>query len=284
MFGKRNNNKNFQLEDLDLDQDLKLRARIYNYSIRRYKSMGKFMAMLTLLFIAYESWQLSCLNIGWGEKGSYIGGIAGPFMAYAGFVLIYATLMSQQKQYIYQSQAIRDQDRQFAIQSFDNSFFNLLNRYTQLTATNRSESKVRPTSLSYIKEELDRWEEYFQSYLEQGELPNVIPKDELLRWQASKFSGKARQLKMDFMPLLSILFFLHTTDVGDKEKYFGILDYQVSETEKYILFYLFITYGSLFSDQEKVFVPDFLRRIDADILVHPDHLRWLPPPSVSSIS
>src|SRR5690606_35206305 len=128
----------------------------------------------------------------------------------------------------------------------------LMGRYTQLVASHQA-APIQPTSLAYIKNDLDEWEGYFETDIARGESSSAIPKEELLRWQAGKFSGKSWQLKSYFSPLLSILFFLHQEGGIDREKYYKLLDYQVSETEKYVLFYFFLTYDNLFTNEEKEF-------------------------------
>src|SRR5690554_2480517 len=61
------------------------------------------------------------------QYATFVGGTAGPMAALAGFLFIYLTFQHQQEQ-------INRHELQFERQSFENTFFNLLNYHKQLTA------------------------------------------------------------------------------------------------------------------------------------------------------
>src|SRR5690606_26569390 len=113
---------------MELDDDLRLLYIHSQKQSRRFQKLGYLNAGLGILFILYTLFITHGL-ISVGELGSYIGGIAGPFMALAGFFLLFATLSTQKNQTVFQNQTIRNQSTQFSLQSFDNSFFNLLDHY-----------------------------------------------------------------------------------------------------------------------------------------------------------
>src|SRR5690606_18519098 len=79
--------------------------------------------------------------------------------------------------------------------------------------------------------------------------------DELKDYLYQKFHFCRYDVKNAFKPLLSILYIIATSEVQNKEKYNDILDSQVTETEKFILFYFFILYRpNMWTQLENLFI------------------------------
>jgi len=259
---------------MELDDDLRLLYIHYQKQSRRFQKLGYLNAGLGILFILYTLFNTHGL-ISVGELGSYIGGIAGPFMALAGFFLLFATLSTQKNQTVFQNQTIRNQSTQFSLQSFDNSFFNLLDHYLSFVGKYTIQVKGETFSVEDFKTKLNYWKPYFKEYMQLTGSSADIPSDELKQWLFNEFSNQQNQVKNLFKPLISMLFFIKDAKIRDKEKYYRMLDYQATEAEKFILFYYFITTPNYFTPEEMPVVSTFLKRIDSKTLIHPDHTGWL---------
>src|SRR5690606_7924811 len=159
---------------------------------------------------------------------------------------------------------------------FDSSFFNLLNHHVSFTRNYSVKVSNERLTVQEYKTKLDYWRPYFKVYLEERHCSADIPTSELQQWLFDQFSNQQNQVKNLFKPLISMLFFLEDATIKDKEKYYKMLDYQVTESEKFILFYFFITTSKYFTDEEKPVVRKFLNRIDTKTLIHPDHRKWVP--------
>ena len=73
--------------------------------------------------IAYLFWHYEYTP---NEYATFVGGTAGPIAALAGFLFVYINFQQQQEQ-------IKKHDEQFERQSFEYTFFNLLNYYRDLS-------------------------------------------------------------------------------------------------------------------------------------------------------
>lgn len=260
---------------MDLDPDLKGMYHFYQTASSMCKYLAIGTSTLGSIGIIYMIQRLKGSGIEPGELGSYIGGTFGPFFTLVGFFILLATLYSQQSQAIFQNQAIRNQNRQFTLQSFDNSFFNLLNHYLLFVAECTIQVKKERFTVFSFKRKLDSWRPYFEEYMKLTGSSTDIPPEELKQWLYDELSNKQNQVKNLFKPLVSILFYIKDGKITDKEKYYKMLDYQVTEAEKFILFYFFITTPSYFTPEEKPVVSTFLMRIDSKTLIHPNHTSWL---------
>src|SRR5690606_26577332 len=100
--------------------------------------------------------------------------------------------------------------------------------------------------------------------------------DELKDYLYDKFHYCQYDVKNAFKPLLSILYIINQSEVENKEKYNKILDSQVTETEKYILFYFYALYHPpMWSEIENFIILEFLNRIDPNTLIQAQHNTWL---------
>ncbi len=292
---------------MELDSDLGIQRDKLERSIRKYKNWAVAFAVVAFspFFVAgyYNFTNPHYLFI--EETGSYIGGFSAPFASLAGIFFVYVAFLGQRLQIIYQQQELRTnqkelqdtrkelrgqkqqlkrQNQQFKNQSFDNMFFNLLSFYNKFIQTATVLIENRNVTIKGLKEKLDDDFRTVSSEIDPdsetyGVLisrPREYTDEELKEAFYNRFNQSSLQIKNLFKPLLSILFIISTADIEHEEKYNHILDSQVTETEKFILFYFFVLMPSTtWTQTERLFVYTFLERIDGNTLIKEDHFFWL---------
>lgn len=89
-------------------------------------AIGGGIILIFLLRSPFNDWSWNCDATLFGQYGDFIGGFVGSIFSLAGFVMLYLTLKSQQL-------AIKKQDYEARMESFETTVFNLLNSQQHIT-------------------------------------------------------------------------------------------------------------------------------------------------------
>lgn len=207
------------------------------------------------------------------EYATFVGGTAGPLSALAGFLFVYIAFQGQQIQ-------IEKQDQQFQLQSFENTFFQLLTYHEKKQEDFLLHKKNFYSQREKFKRELENY-----STCKRLEFVKI----ETLLSQVSVDSIDMDILKLFYKKIVivdgtqylikSITNLLEHIDVSpdhiNKEKYRSILYNRIATTEK-----ILITSYTLFDrrdmkDYEYSLLVHFAKRIDKIYYIFPHFFDFL---------
>jgi uncharacterized membrane protein len=95
--------------------------------------VGLFTIIVFVFIAPFNDWSWQSDSSLFSDYGSFIGGFVGALFSLAGFFLIYLTLQAQQESISKQEDEIKAQKRAYDIESFESTFFNLLNVQQNIT-------------------------------------------------------------------------------------------------------------------------------------------------------
>src|SRR5690606_3915462 len=200
----------------------------------------------------------------------FVGGLAGPLIALAAFFMLVSSITTQQNHSLYQSQANRNQNQQFNIQSFENGFFNMLehHRLTQFEFVKNASEYARVRS-SFQDEINKRWK-----------LHNNPPiKLEDLGLETVQNCYKEKVIVNGGQHLIKsitiLLTYIDSSININKEKYTDILFNRLALSEKRFLVG-YALFGRMdLSDREYNLLVKFAKMIDREFHLQPHHFDWL---------
>ncbi len=184
-----------------------------------------------ILYLIQFCGGLSQDQTAFGLFGDYIGGVAGTVISGISIYFIYKT-------YKRQVEFSEEQRRLSILQSFESSFFSLLNQHHEILL---SLSQDDETGYQYIKTVADdlkmrlssREYESEESILQNTELEREYIDEEY----DSIYNLYGAQLGHYFRNLYHILLYVKDSDIADKNKYFKLIQSQLCNDELYLLFY-----------------------------------------------
>lgn len=93
-----------------------------------------FVIIIAFIFInPFNDWSFNCSSELFSQYGSFIGGFVGPIFSLVAILLLYRTLIEQQKITSIQNFSIESQKNAFDTELFETTFFNLLRTQQELT-------------------------------------------------------------------------------------------------------------------------------------------------------
>jgi|SRR5690606_23259846 len=245
------------------------------------KTLAKALAIASgLMFLLPFCFYFICdISYDFTQYATFVGGTAGPIAALAGFLFIYLTFQHQQEQ-------LDRHDKQFERQSFENTFFTLLDYHKSAVPDATIGTINGMLSIESFRDYLHQYHRHFMHHFEATQEENdfevvspKVPIEDFKMYIHDTLREGQHQLRKMFRPLLSILLAIKDADIKDKDKYHDILDSHVSEAEKSILFYLYVcSRPSLYTAREYDLIKDFVARMNPGSLIHEDHIEWLDHP------
>jgi uncharacterized membrane protein len=185
----------------------------------------------------------------WGQFGDYVGGLLNPIFGFLGLVALLATLYLQRQQLQGSLQELKDsakslraQEREWRIQNFEASFFELLRLHNDIVNTMDLEGKpgtkrdgLVTRGRDCISVFLDR---YRSSLLQHGANDDF---GEAMRLYEKFFEKHEKELGHYFRLLYNIVKFVdRSTGIGgieDKRFYTNLVRAQLSSDELSLLFF-----------------------------------------------
>jgi len=174
-----------------------------------------------------------------GQLGDVVGGIVGSIWALAGVILFFSALklqteelkeqreynISQQEEFKKQTEVYDEQAKTQKLQRFENTFFNLLDDFREITEEHRK--YLTQSSAGHAYNKLNNW------------LKKLRNNDELESSMNEFYKGNAKV----FLPLFSkklecILEFIYKTKIENKEFYINVIKSSLVMEEMVIAFYM----------------------------------------------
>ncbi|AWW32431.1 hypothetical protein DN752_21050 [Echinicola strongylocentroti] len=217
--------------------------------------------MFVMPDILWDSYTIS-------EYGTFVGGTAGPLAALAGFIFIYKTLKNQQEQMFLH-------DEQFEVENFENTFFKLIDYFTEMS----KESRIRQDNNPFVRV-LDRvHEEYHDivglvNMLNEGDTKSQVElfKNHIL----PKFKGGFITWK-NLLNLVKII--LHQIEennkIEDYHHYRTIFLSRFTIWDCRLVFYFYIMYYDELNKPDRTVLFNFIAMFDSSNLFDSDHFLWL---------
>src|SRR5690606_25845279 len=215
-----------------------------------------------------------CTPLDLQAYGTFVGGTAGPLAALAAFLLIYLTFQQQREQ-------IQKHDIQFERQSFHSTFFNLLEYHKEKVGQTKFHSRNELLTLDDLKNQLESdfsllTTEGYEADPEDNEYFIVIHSERSIEEFASSFFASYQkelpQIQNIFQSALAMFSHMHNVDESESAKYYDILVSQITDAEKFIYFYYFISVYYNLTTIEKQQTKKFLQQVNPALLVYPSHL------------
>jgi hypothetical protein len=234
----------------------------------------------------------------WGNVGSYLQGTVASLWALAGVFLFVLAYLGQQRelrlqraQLAAQEKQLKDQLETMKKQSFEDSFFQLLNLQRELQAQVKVVTLVRNDNglgvnpktvhgkdcFQFIRNDMkDNYDNRTMSprfMAEQlGNEPQPLPpeKERAIMAYTTIFSAKQQQLAHYFRNLYHIFKFVAESDMPDKRRYASLVRAQLSAYELAVLFYNCVSpYGKGFEKYVEQF--GLMEHLDHQLLLNPSH-------------
>ncbi|WP_045521345.1 putative phage abortive infection protein [Neobacillus niacini] len=182
---KENKSKNLSLVDDTEEKILENKAKTYS-------KFAWFVASITVLFPICGVLLVGLFNVNFGDLGPYGDFVAGstvPFLTFSSFVLLSATLITQQVQLKVQMKELKlsreefektnkeldEQNRTLVLQRFENTFFNILSSHNEVMDSIRPKFKEIYEKFK-SKSEVERELKFF------NDNNSFLYEDVLLKW------------------------------------------------------------------------------------------------------
>jgi hypothetical protein len=263
-------------------------------------------AAVCLVFGGFE-WIVGRLALGnsqnlndLGNYGSFLqGAVASPWALAGVFLLVMAFLGSQQQlalqreQLAAQEKQLNDQLTTMKKQSFEDSFFQLLNLHRELQSQFETDTVVPDGGGIRTVRKTVHGKECFRVFRDDmntqyrtnkasarlmlTEFPNEAPAlpsetEQALIAYTQVYHAQQQQLAHYFRNLYHIIKFVKTSDMSDKRRYTSLVRAQLSAYELPVLFYNCLTpYGERFRPLVEEF--GLLEHLDPQLLLNPSHAR-----------
>lgn len=233
-----------QLKHIYFDEENSIKKRMVFASFFVLSGLAIISWFLIRLFCYEKHWNISH-NINLpvvGLIGDFIGGFAGTFFTLVGVLLLFETLALQRKE-------LAESRKVFEKQQFENSFYNLLKLYQEISKTLQIETLTKHGSK--IHHGKDFWEEQRKLFYSGFQSKNKATKNR----RPSKINytifyvENKEQVAHYFRTIYRIFSFINVSNLSSKEKmnYAKIIRAQLSESELFFLYYNSLSeYGTKF--------------------------------------
>lgn len=185
---------------------------------------------LSLYFFQFNG-DLSSDQLIFGSFGDYVGGIVGTVFTAISIFFIYKT---------YRQQVLfsEEQQRLSTRQSFESSFFSLLNLQHEILLSLSKDGKTGYDYISLVAEQLKLRLSSREYDLESIAEDKINQELEIIDIEYNHvFSAYGSQLGHYFRNLYHILLYVKDSEIDDKSRYFKLIQAQLSNEELYLLFY-----------------------------------------------
>ncbi|TXE05541.1 MFS transporter [Algoriphagus aquimarinus] len=286
---------------MELEKDLKIQYDGLESEISKFRKWAIFLAFMAFIpfpiaaifnFIVFDSF----LTL--ADFGGYIGGVASPFGAISGILFVYVAFLGQRQQLLYTQQEIRInqielrdtrkeiegqkeqlilQNKQFQIQSFESTFFNLLTHF-------RNSGPVDMLKKTYIllfadfnqiglKIEPDGYGGHISS--RRPDADQILAKQEFFfRTIRNLDNVEYSNVKNSLNQLLSILGHIFSIK-NIPNNHLNTLILNIPKEELYVLFYIFIYNPEAFLPPQRKHLEIFFLELPQSYYHHPSHYFWL---------
>ncbi|MCZ4339632.1 putative phage abortive infection protein [Shewanella colwelliana] len=225
----------------------------HGYALYIIGAIAIIIALCTLTFYwSHFSGEVSSKHNVWAEFGDFIGGVLNPVFGFLGLIAILITVSLQANELSLtrdelerSSEALESQNNTFLKQSFENSFFQMLNLHN--TVLNSMEVDGRYENEEYKGRECF---EMFMFAIRNGIVeakPPYVAEDtienQVEKGYAVGYSKYPQYLGHYFRLIFNMLSFVDNADNRgvDKLFYVDLFESQVSENELLVLFYYCLT-------------------------------------------
>lgn len=229
-----------------------------------YQKIIVALVIVGLLFFIYGYYIYISCNKTFNELGDFIGGISGSIWALAGILYVYIAFLGQQIQNINQQIDIEFTQSEFLKQSFENSFFNLLQNHINIIQSIDLGTGVSQTTGSdcfkiFIKK--------LEAKIDSSNESNDIEKIKV----AFKTLLEENKNDLDHIFKSATIIMQHielSAPLKGKYFYFNVLFSQLSNFEKVLIFY-----STLLDDELKALFKkhELFYKIEKTDLISDDH-------------
>lgn len=229
-----------------------------------YKIIAGLIFFFVVLFYAlkFGTYADDKVIANWGAMGDYFGGMLNPIFAFMSFLALLATIKIQTRELsasrremeissealIEQSNSFKIQNESIKIQSFENTFFNMLALHNEivdklkLIQKERIDNKFRMSMNHY--DEIEK--QYFGKDVvgallknfKNSHLPSVFSERETIESREGKFNEKYDSIISQYYGFIyQILKFIDESKIENKQKYSSLYRSLFSQAELELLFY-----------------------------------------------
>lgn len=286
---------------MELDYDLKAQFERLERQIKKYKNWAIGLAILAFspfVFALIFNFFVFDRYFTFEELGTYIGGISGPFGAISGILFVYVAFLGQRQQLLFNQQEIRvnrkaledslreqteqriaieAQNRQFQIQSFETTFFNLLTHFRNsgpLDRLSKIYNSLNTLFASLTKEGKQdvngEWIIYTKKNAKKILETKSYFTESVLKLGDSDSSDIKDSLKM----LVSILEHISNHETI-KKNHQSILQNNISHKEKFVLFYFYLATTDQFQPKEQKLFFGFFNELERPTFFKDHHSSWV---------
>lgn len=230
--------------DICYDEETGIKKRILISILLILIGIGVMIWFIIRLLIFEDYWNPSYnINLSAiGQVGDFIGGFSGTLFALVGVVLLFETLALQRTE-------LGESRKVFEKQQFENTFFNLLNLYQEVTKSMHFDNFDFYSEKTYSGKEF--FEQQKKKFYEEFTPQNDFSKN---RKEASLkyiifYTSTKEQTSHYFRTLYRIFSFISNSTFDSKEKmsYAKIVRAQLSESELFFIHYnAYTEYGNKF--------------------------------------
>lgn len=213
----------------------------------RWLTVGGPIVAITSALVTYAAYfiyfhgTVSAEHDTWGQFGDFVGGVLNPIIGFLAFWLLLVTLILQNKELQNSSRELAKsakalilQNDALALQNFENTFFQMLHRITDIVSQTKFHSvEGREAFRSMCREALD------SSHMEYSGLPSDRRLEAISNAYMGFYSEWGRELGHYFRFLYHIFVFIDRSHLSGKDKtvYANIVRAQLSTYELILIFY-----------------------------------------------
>ncbi|SFB25516.1 hypothetical protein [Algoriphagus aquimarinus] len=273
---------------MELEEDLKIQYDSLESEISKFRKWAIFLAFVAFIpfpiaaifnFIIFDSF----LTL--ADFGGYVGGVASPFGAISGILFVYVAFLGQRQQLLFTQQEIRInqielretreeikgqkeqlelQNKQFQIQSFDSTFFKLIDYYSdQIDKNFPSNTQSVRANFKLFGEKLQKFSS--KDYSEKETRVEIL--NNRGDYFNSYFDKYKDQIELIMRCVYSITAHIHSNRELIDIKYYHNLFYGVlSKTEINLIFYGFLSTSGIYTPIHERILAQFLRNFEASRL------------------
>jgi hypothetical protein len=261
-------------------------------SIKIYSWIGWIFVIFAIAPIIYAVIIVISQNGSWKEEdlGAFLGGVSGTFASLAGVFFVFVAFLGQRISIIQQQIELQDnrkelqetrkeiqgqkeqlilQNKQFQIQSFESTFFRLLDFYKSILA------KTFEKTPATLENRAKLFAENLK-ILESQRFIKGVSRDELIRYKKSVFDDDFSYFKLQNEAIIRSIYGIcihiqlnKSLEIKEKQFYFDILYRQLSIPEINFIFYGFFSDEGLYNPFFEQILAVFLRNIEEKRLFIP---------------
>ena len=260
------------------NRDLRMKDRVYRWGIGVCILFALMCVILGFVFgfMGYQTPSQGPERLrDLSDFGSYLQGTTASFWSLAGFFIICVAFLAQKQQLFVQQ-------IQFERQSFENSFFQLLNLHNEIASAVR-DVEAGATDLREVRGRdcFQKWYEQFKTGWwgvkintdDWGTLTSVDGPKSLSKRYLAFYTHYQGMLGHYFRNLYHLIKFIKSSNSEDKRRYTSLARAQLSQYELALLFYNGI--AAIPPETENKFKPlieefGLLKNLDPKLLLNPD--------------